>query len=107
MQMKLPDGATVVPIIFSSDKTQLSMFSGDHTAYPVYMTIGNIPKAIHHKPSSGIQVLVGYLPTVDLEGSDLSFNATRVARAWMFHYAMTIIVKPLIDPGNHGVMLRA
>ena len=48
---------------------------------------------------------MGYLPTVDLEGSNLSFNAACVARARMFHYAMMIIVKPLIDPGNHGVML--
>ncbi|KAF8262257.1 hypothetical protein EI94DRAFT_1704905 [Lactarius quietus] len=38
-------GATVVPIIISSDKTQLMLFRG-RTAYPVYLTIGNIPKDI-------------------------------------------------------------
>ncbi|KAF8586710.1 hypothetical protein K439DRAFT_1614939 [Ramaria rubella] len=105
MQVKLPDGATVVPIIFSSDKTQLSVFSGDHTAYPIYMTIGNIPKAIRCKPSSGAQVLIGYLPTVDLEGSNLSANAACVACMRLFHYAMTHIVQPLIDPGKEGVLL--
>jgi hypothetical protein len=38
-------GATVIPLIISSDKTQLTTFRGK-TAYPVYMTIGNIPKNI-------------------------------------------------------------
>ncbi|RPD72984.1 hypothetical protein L226DRAFT_524416 [Lentinus tigrinus ALCF2SS1-7] len=36
-------GATIIPIIISSDKTQLTVF-GSKTAYPVYMTIGNLPK---------------------------------------------------------------
>ncbi|KAF8270896.1 hypothetical protein EI94DRAFT_1770660 [Lactarius quietus] len=36
----------VVPIIISSDKTQLTLFCGK-VAYPVYLTIGNIPKFIH------------------------------------------------------------
>lgn len=43
-------GATIIPIIISSDKTQLTVF-GNKTAYPVYMTIGNIPKEIRRKPS--------------------------------------------------------
>ncbi|KAH9009002.1 hypothetical protein EDB83DRAFT_2509016 [Lactarius deliciosus] len=43
-------GATVVPLILSSDKTQLTLFRGK-AAYPVYLTIGNIPKATRRKPS--------------------------------------------------------
>ncbi|KAJ7161228.1 hypothetical protein B0H12DRAFT_1246967 [Mycena haematopus] len=42
-------GATIIPIIISSDKTQLTVF-GNKTAYPVYMTLGNIPKEIRRKP---------------------------------------------------------
>ncbi|KAJ6619584.1 hypothetical protein B0H10DRAFT_1946637 [Mycena sp. CBHHK59/15] len=55
-------GATIIPIIISSDKTQLTVF-GNKTAYPVYMTIGNIPKEIRRKPSRRGYVLLGYLPT--------------------------------------------
>ena len=55
-------GATIIPIILSSDKTQLTMF-GNKTAYPVYMTIGNLPNEIHHKPSRSAYVLLRYLPT--------------------------------------------
>ncbi|KAF8265156.1 hypothetical protein EI94DRAFT_1702692 [Lactarius quietus] len=38
-------GATVIPLIISSDKTMLTAFQGT-TAYPIYMGIGNIPKDI-------------------------------------------------------------
>ncbi|KAF8572693.1 hypothetical protein K439DRAFT_1649918 [Ramaria rubella] len=55
--------------------------------------IGNIPKAICCKPSSGAQVLVGYPPTVELEGSDLSTNAAH------------IIVGSIIVHGRDGIML--
>ncbi|KAF8582511.1 hypothetical protein K439DRAFT_1618211 [Ramaria rubella] len=104
-QLKLPHSMTVIPIIFSSDKTQLSVFSGDHSTYPVYMTIGNIPKPMRCKPSSGAQVLVGYLPTVDLEASDLSIQAAHIAPAHLFYKAMGVIVQSIIDPGKDGVML--
>ncbi|KAJ7159504.1 hypothetical protein C8R46DRAFT_906545 [Mycena filopes] len=45
IQKLLPKGATLVPIILASDKTQLTRFSGDQQAWPVYLTIGNIDKA--------------------------------------------------------------
>ncbi|KAJ7348674.1 hypothetical protein DFH08DRAFT_698238, partial [Mycena albidolilacea] len=54
-------GASIIPIIISSDKTQLTVF-GNKTAYPVYMTIVNIPKEICRKPSRRAYVLLGYLP---------------------------------------------
>ncbi|KAJ7814888.1 hypothetical protein B0H14DRAFT_3090055 [Mycena olivaceomarginata] len=55
-------GATIIPIIISSDKTQLTVFR-NKTAYPVYMTLGNIPKEIRRKPSRRGYVVLGYLPT--------------------------------------------
>lgn len=44
MQKQLPNGGTLIPLIFAYDKTQLTNFSGDKAAWPVYMTIGNIDK---------------------------------------------------------------
>ncbi|KAI0044804.1 hypothetical protein FA95DRAFT_1453203, partial [Auriscalpium vulgare] len=63
---KLPDGATIVPLIFSSDKTLLTNFSGDEAAYPLYLTIGNIAKDVRRIPSCHAHMLVGYLPTPHL-----------------------------------------
>lgn len=46
LQKLLPKGVTIAPVILASDKMQLSHFSGDKSAWPVYLTIGNIDKDI-------------------------------------------------------------
>ncbi|KAJ7226911.1 hypothetical protein GGX14DRAFT_313247, partial [Mycena pura] len=61
-QGKLPVGATVVPVILASDKTQLSTFSGDKQAWPVYLSVGNLSKDIRRKPSLHGTILIGYIP---------------------------------------------
>ncbi|KAG1739500.1 hypothetical protein EDD22DRAFT_982278 [Suillus occidentalis] len=82
----LPDGTTLVP---------LCQFQGDKTAYPVYLTIGNILKSIHHKPSFRAQKLIGYLPTVSLDGKDLSTDNACLIHVQLFHYAMGVITSSL------------
>nr|VWO99055.1 Uncharacterized protein [Ganoderma boninense] len=44
VQKRLPKGAAVAAVILASDKTNLSVFRGDKTAWPVYLTIANIDK---------------------------------------------------------------
>ncbi|KAG2352314.1 hypothetical protein BDR07DRAFT_1466456 [Suillus spraguei] len=43
-QKQLLKGATIAPVILASDKTCLSQFRGDKSAWPVYLSIGNIAK---------------------------------------------------------------
>lgn len=57
---------TIIPVIISSDKTQVTLFR-NKSAYSVYLTIGNLPKDIHSKPSQGGQILLGYLSTSKLK----------------------------------------
>ena len=66
LELRQP-GATIIPVIVSSDKTQLTLFR-DTQAYPIYLTIGNIPKDIRRKPSRMAQILIGYIPTSKLLG---------------------------------------
>ena len=51
-QAHIPEGGTIAPVIIASDKTQLTQFSGTKAAYPVYLTLGNIPKALRRKPGT-------------------------------------------------------
>jgi len=60
--MTLPVGSTLVPVIFASDATHLTNFSGDGKLWPIYMSIGNIPSSIRQKPNQRAWVLVVLLP---------------------------------------------
>ncbi|KAH9846211.1 hypothetical protein C2E23DRAFT_602675 [Lenzites betulinus] len=95
-------GATVIPVIISSDKTQLTLI-GNKTAYPVYMTLGNLPKDIRCKPSRGGQILLAYLPT-----SRLLHISNKAARrrtlANLFHACMSQVLQPLVKTGVDGML---
>ncbi|KAN0131568.1 hypothetical protein V8E53_010676 [Lactarius tabidus] len=98
-------GATVIPVILSSDKTQLTLFCGK-TAYPVYLTIGNIPKEIRQKPSRHAQILVAYIPTTKLE--DIA-NKTGRRRAMsnLYHSCMQLILSPITACSETGVPMMS
>ncbi|KAF8577142.1 hypothetical protein K439DRAFT_1649158 [Ramaria rubella] len=71
IQAKLPPGVTIALIILASDKTCLSQFSGDKSAWPVYVTIGNIAKAMRCKASLHASPLfVGGADGVDITCAD-------------------------------------
>lgn len=104
LEAKKP-GATIIPVILSSDKTQVTTFRG-HQAYPVYLTIGNLPKEIRRKPSQGGQILLGYLPTGKLEHISNKSKRKRVY-ANVFHACMRVIVEPIKDAGEDGVLMAS
>ncbi|KAF8998031.1 hypothetical protein BDQ17DRAFT_1391788 [Cyathus striatus] len=100
---KSKPGATIVPIIISTDKTQLTLFR-NKSAYPIYLTIGNIPKEIRRKPSAHAYVLLGYLPTTRLE--NVTNNASRRRQlANLYHACMHQVLKPIIPAGIEGVLM--
>src|SRR5260370_9225111 len=88
----------IIPIILSSDKTQLTLF-WDKSAYPIYLTIGNIPKQIHRKLSMRTQILLGYIPTTKL--SSISNKAARCrALANLFHACVREVLGLLASFGE-------
>ncbi|KAK7433564.1 hypothetical protein VKT23_020718 [Stygiomarasmius scandens] len=101
VQEKLPkDYGTVAPGIIASDQTQLSTFSGDKKAWPVYLSIGNIEKGVRRKPSSRAFLLLGYIPTSKLE-CFLEKECSQMGHQ-LFHDCMKIILEPLERAGREG-----
>ncbi|KAF7337296.1 hypothetical protein MSAN_02282200 [Mycena sanguinolenta] len=98
-------GATIIPILLSSDKTQLTVF-GNKTAYPVYITIGNIPKEIRRKPSRRAYILLAYLPTSRL-GHIKNQAARRRTLANLFHTCLSFITTPLREAGVTGISIAS
>lgn len=91
----------MAPVILASDKTQLSTFGGDKTAYPVYLTIGNIAKHVRRQPSQRATVLLGYLPVPSLACCS---SATRQLKSYeVFHTCMARLLRPMVHAGNNGV----
>ncbi|KAG1865320.1 hypothetical protein F4604DRAFT_1586176 [Suillus subluteus] len=101
-------GATIVPVIISTDKTQVTMFH-NKTAYPVYLTIGNIPKEIRRKPSRCAHVLLAYLPTTRLEHTKPITNkaSRRRSAANLYHACMARVLSPLENAGLDGLSMRS
>ena len=96
-------GATVIPLIISSDKTLLTPFRGK-AAYPVYMSIGNITKDVRRKPSKGVQMLIAYILTSKLEGITNKAGRRR-ALANLFHSCMAKVLNPIRFHGETGLMM--
>lgn len=98
-------GATIIPIILSSDKTQLTLFR-NKSAYPVYLTIDNLLKSIRRKPSHQGQILLAYLPVTRLENIKNKAASCRTL-ANLFHACMSRLTQPLQKAGISGVIMMS
>ncbi|KAI9436431.1 hypothetical protein H4582DRAFT_2112092 [Lactarius indigo] len=78
-------GATVVPVIISSDKTQLTLFRGK---------------------SAGAQMLIGYILSTRLEGIG-NKAARRRALANLFHACMDKVLSPIHSYGEDGIVMMS
>ena len=101
IQELLPEGATITPIILSSNKTHLTRFRGDKKAWLVYITIRNISKEVHRKSSAHATVLLGYIPVCKLECFTKKHHSVQSYQ--LFHDCIKTILLPLVAAGKSGV----
>lgn len=104
---KVGKHATVAPVILATDKMQLTQFSGNKSAYPVYLMLGNLPKGIQRKPSKNACILIAYLFVHKLPKSNLTElnHCSRMQR--IFHESMHIILKPLEKASQEGIKMKS
>ena len=75
-------------------------------AYPIYLTIGNIPKDIRRKPSRHAHFLIGYIPVTKLTGI-----GTKAARcrglANLFHGCIRYVLDLISYYGETGIPMMS
>ncbi|KAJ3779834.1 hypothetical protein GGU10DRAFT_381687 [Lentinula aff. detonsa] len=105
-QQKVPEGGTIAPMIIAFDKTQLTQFSGSKSTYPVYLTLGNIPKALCRQPGARVCILVAYLSVDKLAKDNFSKTTLKLRNYQLFHRSMAEVLGPLKaagDPRRPGI----
>ena len=99
----LPNRATLVSIILSSDKTNISVMTGDHTAHLVLLSLANIHADVHAKSSNRAFLLVTLLPCLKFTVKD---RPTRgILKNCLAHLCLDIIMNPLKLAARAGRMM--
>ena len=87
-------------MIIASDKTQLTQFSGNKAAYPVYLTLGNIPKSLRRKPNARACVLIAYLSVDKISKKGMTKSKLRARNYELFHRSMAVVLQSLKAAGS-------
>jgi len=87
-----------------SDQTQLTNFSGDKKAWPVYITLGNLPSGRLNSPTSMAVLLLPLLPIPPkLSKSFKADQHKRQINADPLRDVFELMFAPLQDPAHDGV----
>ncbi|KAF8443672.1 hypothetical protein L210DRAFT_3502465 [Boletus edulis BED1] len=90
-------GSTFVPIILGSDKTMVSVATGQNDFYPLYLSVGNVRNNVRRAHRNAL-VLVGFLAmpkTTQEHASNVEF---RLFKRQLFHTSLLGILESL-KPG--------
>ncbi|KAI6118059.1 hypothetical protein F5141DRAFT_1000549, partial [Pisolithus sp. B1] len=90
-------GATLVPIILGSDKTTISVATGQTDYYPLYLSIRNIHNTLHCAHWNAV-ILIGFLAMPKTTREHTSTQAFCKFKRQLFHSLLTHILYSLCHP---------
>ncbi|KAI6159829.1 hypothetical protein EDD17DRAFT_1887839 [Pisolithus thermaeus] len=85
-------GSTFVPIILGSDKTTVSVATGQNDYYPLYLSIGNIRNKVCRAHRNGV-ILIAFLAIPHSESSGHLFHSSL---AYILHDLMPGTTEPIV-----------
>ncbi|KAI5995118.1 hypothetical protein EDD15DRAFT_2165351 [Pisolithus albus] len=103
MQSQIPRGATLLGTILSSDKTTISVLTGDRVAHPLLISLANIKMATRLKSSSHSFLLAALLPIPKFIHKNKQMKG--VLEAHLIHHCLDIVLEPLKQAARLGVMM--
>ncbi|KAI6004677.1 hypothetical protein EDD15DRAFT_2155438 [Pisolithus albus] len=104
IQDKLPEGGTVLGVILSSDKTNISVMSGNWMAYPLLISLANIAPEIRSKISMHTYLLLALLPIPKFLHKDTRVRS--LLHDWLIHQALSRVLAPLKTAARVGIMMN-
>ncbi|KAJ7052417.1 hypothetical protein C8F01DRAFT_1333027 [Mycena amicta] len=101
MQEAVPVGHTVLGVVASSDKTNISVMNGDRMAHPFLLSLANLHTDVAMKASSHAFLMTALLPVA-------KFMCAKKLRGVMerrlFHHCLDIICAPLKLAARDGAI---
>ncbi|KAF8545834.1 hypothetical protein OG21DRAFT_1491871, partial [Imleria badia] len=103
IQEALPPGATLLGVVLSSDKMNISVMSGNRVAHPVLISLANIDTDIRSKTSLHAYLLLTLLPVAKFAHKISRVRGLLQDR--LVHQALNIVLMPLKVAARVGVMM--
>ncbi|KAI6135448.1 hypothetical protein EDD17DRAFT_1487353, partial [Pisolithus thermaeus] len=98
-------GSTFVPIILGSDKTTVSVATGQNDYYPLYLSIGNIRNKVRCAHRNGV-ILIAFLAIPHMDKEHASTDAFRRFRRQLFHSSLAYILHDLMPGMTEPIVMQ-
>jgi hypothetical protein len=102
-QDKLPPGHSFVGVIGASDKTPLTIGTGNKEMHPLLISLANIHAGVHMKATSHAFALVAYLPISKF--LEVSRPIHSILSARVDHFAISIVMRNLKMAARDGCIM--
>ncbi|KAF7972624.1 hypothetical protein HWV62_17370 [Athelia sp. TMB] len=99
----LPAGSTLIGTILSSDKTNISVMTGDHVAHPVLISLANISATLRTKSSHHAFILLALLPVPKF--LEKKKKARGIMGDCLIHECLDFVLQPLKLAARVGIMM--
>ena len=103
LQDALPQGATLLGVILSSHKTNISVMSGNHVAHSLLISLANIDTNVYSKGSLHSHLLLALLPVPSFISKNSRVRG--LLSNHLFHQCLDIVLHPLKAAAAIGVMM--
>ena len=95
----VPEGATLLPLIFYTDKTWLSL-KGKHTVQPIAMTLGNFPIRVQNKHEA--KRTICYIPELTAPESSRKREAYKRFSRRLYHLTWEAVLRSVRSAQEEG-----
>ncbi|KAG1856135.1 hypothetical protein F4604DRAFT_1590413 [Suillus subluteus] len=102
-QKDLPEGASLLGVVLSSDKTKVSNIAGNHYAHPLLVSLANIDPSVRAKGSLHAYIPLALLPVAKFVHRNKRMRGVLADR--LLHQCIDLVVEPLKQAACLGIMM--